>query len=348
MPATDPILPIRTPRLTVRMMTVADAAVMASYRNMPDVAAHQLWDLPYTVADAEGALSDQFADDDLVLGGRYQLAIVLGDDPAGEVVGDVYTAIDERGGFAELGYTLFPRHQGHGYASEATAAVAAALVDRLGIRRLYGELDPVNVASQRVLERVGLEFEALTRLSFWWRGSLVDNLSYAATATSFDQWRNRPRQPPGDVTLAPIDWRTHHTYTALQVHYSQRRFVADNATSLADALYPEHIDGAPVAPWVRGITADGIPVGLVMTAEVTDVHPEPYLWRLMIDRLHQRRGIAGRVIEQLQSRYAGSGVGSMLTSWVDGPGSPRPFYERIGFEPTGQIVDGEVEARWVW
>nr|MBA3400113.1 GNAT family N-acetyltransferase [Acidimicrobiia bacterium] len=31
--------------------------------------------------------------------------------------------------------------------------------------------------------------------------------------------------------------------------------------------------------------------------------------------------------------------------WVDGPGSPRRFYEQLGFVPTGEIVDGEIEAR---
>jgi len=30
---------------------------------------------------------------------------------------------------------------------------------------------------------------------------------------------------------------------------------------------------------------------------------------------------------------------------VDGPGGPRPFYERFGFVPTGALLDGEVVAR---
>jgi hypothetical protein len=31
---------------------------------------------------------------------------------------------------------------------------------------------------------------------------------------------------------------------------------------------------------------------------------------------------------------------------VEGKGSPRPVYERHGFKPTGNIHDGETEARW--
>jgi hypothetical protein len=39
------------------------------------------------------------------------------------------------------------------------------------------------------------------------------------------------------------------------------------------------------------------------------------------------------------------GDSTLLTSWVEGRGSPRPFYLRNGFEPTGKIVDEETEAR---
>jgi hypothetical protein len=36
---------------------------------------------------------------------------------------------------------------------------------------------------------------------------------------------------------------------------------------------------------------------------------------------------------------------TLLTSWVEGKGSPRPFYIRHGFVPTGKILDEETEAR---
>jgi diamine N-acetyltransferase len=36
---------------------------------------------------------------------------------------------------------------------------------------------------------------------------------------------------------------------------------------------------------------------------------------------------------------------TLLTSWEPGRGSPEPFYLSRGFEPTGRIVDGEIEGR---
>ena len=39
------------------------------------------------------------------------------------------------------------------------------------------------------------------------------------------------------------------------------------------------------------------------------------------------------------------GATTLLTSWVPAQGSPEPFYLAFGFEPPGNIVGGETEAR---
>ena len=82
------------------------------------------------------------------------------------MIGDVVTHVDPTGGVAEIGYTLAREHHGHGYASEAAAALAAVLFDEVGVGRVYGELAPENIASQRVLEAIGLRFEAVTKKSY--------------------------------------------------------------------------------------------------------------------------------------------------------------------------------------
>ncbi len=131
----------------------------------------------------------------------------------------------------------------------------------------------------------------------------------------------------------------------LRTHRNQQRFVATMPDSFTDALVPEVVDGAPVVPWMRAVEADGELVGFVMLAEVTDAHPEPYLWRLFIDRRHQRRGIGDRILALVVERLGDEGHRTLLTSWESGPGGPEPFYVARGFVPTGRIVDDETEAR---
>ena len=131
----------------------------------------------------------------------------------------------------------------------------------------------------------------------------------------------------------------------LRTHPNQERFVAPMARSFADAMFPDDVNGAPVIPWMRAIEADGELVGFVMTTEVTEHHPEPYLWRLLIDRRHQRRGIGDRVLTMLVTQLRWAGHRSLLVSWHPGPGGPEPFYLARGFVPTGRLDGDEIEAR---
>ena len=66
--------------------------------------------------------------------------------------------------------------------------------------------------------------------------------------------------------------------------------------------------------------------------------------RLLVDRMHQRRGIGERAVALVVEEARRAGVDRLVTSYVDERGGPEPFYERLGFVRTGAIVDGEVEA----
>lgn len=335
------MLPLHTARLTVRMMRAEHVATYHAYRNDPENARFQLWEMPFPMERAIEHAACQVDHDQVIVGEWSTLAIELD----GQHIGDVVVNLDPTAKVAEIGFTLDRRFHGNGYASEAAAAVAEALFSELGLIRLYGELDPDNVASQRVLEAIGLRFEAITKRSFLWRGEWSDNMSYAATAAEHQAWRDRPRHQPERVELVLITPDDAGQWMRLETHYSQRRFVAPMPNSYCDALFPEVIDGAAVVPWMRGVLADGERAGFVMLADVTEHHPEPYLWRLLIDRLHQRRGIGRRVLDLICDEVQRRGSRSLLTSWEPGAGTPQPFYETYGFVATGQIVDGETEAR---
>jgi diamine N-acetyltransferase len=145
------------------------------------------------------------------------------------------------------------------------------------------------------------------------------------------------------VTLREITPANEAVVRALKVAPGQEDFVAPVETSLEEAAaYPE------ARPWFRAIYAGEEPVGFVMLSyDVPPGYPEQpfryFLWRLLIDAEHQRRGY-GRaamkaVIDHLRAR---PGADELFTSVVHhGPGSPDPFYRGLGFEPTGDWLDGE-------
>lgn len=334
---------IRTERLLLRRVRPDDAEPLAARRSDPEVAEYQNWVAPFPiekaresiaeVVDMEGPINDEW----------WMLTVADLDDTV--VFGDVVIHLTWEGRTAEIGYTVAREAWGKGYAIEAATALVEYLFETVGVTRVEGMLHPDNVASAMVLERVGMRFEGHTRSSFWIAGQDSDDWIYGMTRADWEAWRDRSRARPADVRLVEITRDTQRTVRRLVTHKSQERFVSPVLHSFADAMFPETIDGAPVVPWMRAIEADGEPVGFVMLAVTTEVHKEPYLWRLLVDRMHQRRGIGGAALELVIEQCRRWGDSTLLVSWVPGKGSPEPLYIGRGFVPTGVIVDGEVEAR---
>lgn len=150
---------------------------------------------------------------------------------------------------------------------------------------------------------------------------------------------SEPRPAPdARVELREVTGETVRAVCLLNVAPSQRGFVAPNAVSFAEAMFE------PKA-WFRAVVADDIPVGFVMLSIDPD-KPEVYLWRFMIDQRYQGRGYGWAAIAQVVAHARSvPGATELLVSWVPEDGGPEPFYRGLGFEPTGEIHDGEVVAR---
>jgi RimJ/RimL family protein N-acetyltransferase/ribosomal protein S18 acetylase RimI-like enzyme len=336
--------PIRSKRLLIRPFQPADAAGLAERRNDPDAARYQDWELPYTMNQAEKIVLELAAMDG-PQNDEWWMAVVC-DINTGRVIGDLALHLSQEARTAEVGYTFAKRHWGRGFAVEALEALVDYLFDDLGVTRILGMLHPDNPASAMVLERTGFLFEGHTKSSFWEGDDVSDDWIYGLTRPDREVWRNRPRGQPIEVSLVEVTVENARVISNLATHKTQESMVAPVRSSFTDALFPEVVGGAPLIPWMRGVVADDEMVGFVMAALRSDHHPEPYLWRLLIDRLHQRRGIGGRVLDLVADECRAMGDMALVTSWEEGKGSPRPFYERHGFETTGNILDGETEARW--
>jgi len=336
-------IPIATQRLVLRPVRREDAASVATRRSDPATATYQSWEVPYPLPAAEALIAEV-----MEMGGPesdewYMIAIA--DPGSNEMLGDLALHLTWQGRTAELGYTLDPQARGKGYAAEAVDGLLDYLFDTLGVTRVEADLHPDNISSARVLERTGFRYEGLTRSDYWVGNEVSDSSHYAMLRTDLEAWRSRPRMVPEHVRLVEVGAHNERDVYRLKTHKTQEAFVAPMEASFADALFPEVVDGAPVVPWMRAVDADGVLVGFVMVALATEHHPEPYLWRLLIDRLHQRRGIGRRVLDLLVDQVREWGDDALLTSWTTGPGSPGPFYVAYGFEPTGRMIDGETEGR---
>lgn len=340
--------PIATRRLLLRTPSLADLDALVERRNDPAVAEYQDWLLPFERESGQELLAGAEAMAGPERGDWWMVSVVEREHPSEPPLGDLGLFISEDGRVATIGYTFAVANHGRGYATEAVEALLDYLFDTAGILRVTASLHPDNTASARVLERNGFEFEGHSRASHW-RGDGADAVNsdawyYGLNHDDHLAWKARPQDPPARVELVEITEDNFWPVSKLRTHKSQERFVSPVLVSFADAMFPEHINGAPVLPWMRAIHADGELAGFVMVAWRTEHHPNPYLWRLLIDRRHQRRGVGSTALDLVEEACRQNGDSAIEVSWTEGLGSPAAFYEARGYERTGNLVDGETEA----
>ena len=146
------------------------------------------------------------------------------------------------------------------------------------------------------------------------------------------------------VSLRPISESNREAVEALRVAPGQELFVSSVADSLLEAA--EEPDGRAIY-WA--VYDDETPVGFVMISDEVGApgYIPQYLWKLLIDERYQRRGFGTATLHLIADYFRSRpGVEVMWTSAGQGDGSPITFYERYGFEQTGEIVfDDEVLLR---
>ena len=65
----------------------------------------------------------------------------------------------------DIGYAFLPKFWSKGYAFEAALAMKHYAQDELGLNRLVAVVDPENLSSIRLLEKLGMKYDRMVRLS---------------------------------------------------------------------------------------------------------------------------------------------------------------------------------------
>ena len=169
---------IRTDRLVLRPLRADDLPGLHAI--MSDARAMRYWSWP---AHSDLAQTKRFLDGCL-RGGPDVLEYAV--DLDGAFIGRV--GMWQK---AEIGYILRPDHWGRGLATEAVAALVRTVFHRFpGIDVLRADIDPRNLASDRLLRRLGFVLERVEEKNF-----LYDDAEWCDTAY-FTLSRERVAQHP--------------------------------------------------------------------------------------------------------------------------------------------------------
>ncbi|MFT7474741.1 MAG: RimJ/RimL family protein N-acetyltransferase [Verrucomicrobiales bacterium] len=335
--------PLRTKRLLLRPVRASDTNALFERRNDPAVAEMQDWVTPFVFERAESLIAAVADMDGPGSAGWWMLTIADASDT--QIYGDLALKLENDGRSAEVGYSLAREHWGKGIASEALTGLLDWLFEDQGVTRVAAMLLPENHRSARLLETCGFVFEGHTRNSFWLGGENSDDWIYGLTPEQRTEWINRPRTAPEVVEFVEPSELDFKTMIGIDHHHSQKRFVSPVVKSLALVAVPPIEQGGRVDLWPRAVMADGEPAGFMIMSRITDAHPEPWIWRFLIDRRHQRRGIGKRAVGLAIDQAREWGASTLKLSFIEGVGSPRPLYLSMGFELTGEILDGETVAQ---
>ena len=91
---------------------------------------------------------------------------------------------------AEIGYWLGKAFWGRGLVTEAAAEVVRWAFEEQQFNRIYAAVFPENIASRRVLEKLGFTYEGTLRQHQCKWGVFKDEIRFGILA---DEWRKRQR-----------------------------------------------------------------------------------------------------------------------------------------------------------
>ena len=153
---------LETERLRLRWLTPDDATFMFELVNDPTWIKYIGKRNVETVDAARAYITDKYVAD--YQGHGFGLNLVELKD-SGTPVG--ICGLIKREGLedVDVGFAFLPRYAGLGYATESAAAVLEHGRRVLGIGRIVAITVPYNARSIRVLEKVGLRFEKIIRIS---------------------------------------------------------------------------------------------------------------------------------------------------------------------------------------
>jgi RimJ/RimL family protein N-acetyltransferase len=167
---------LQTERLLLRRVTMDDAADLFEYGSDPEVTRYTTWEPHESIEDSKRYLefmlhrqrTQDVAEWGMVLKAANKLIGTCG-----------FSQWSPYNGRAEVAYAMARPYWGQGLTTEALTAVVEFGFTRMALNRIEARCVPENVASARVMEKVGMQFEGILREHTYAKGHYYDVKMYS-------------------------------------------------------------------------------------------------------------------------------------------------------------------------
>ena len=169
---------IETKRLILREIELSDCYDMFEYAKLPYFGPTAGWQPHRSVGETQTII--KLFRDKKKYGQLGTFAVVLKEE--NKMIGTLELHTYIRGFKAELGYSINPKYQGNGYATEAAIEALRWGFDELKLHRIECSTYVTNIASQRVCEKLKIPFEGIRKNGYQlYDGTIHDVKCYAIT-----------------------------------------------------------------------------------------------------------------------------------------------------------------------
>jgi [ribosomal protein S5]-alanine N-acetyltransferase len=179
--------PLQTDRLTLRPFELSDIPALLPLIGDRRVAATTLR-IPHPYAESDARAFIAAAHDDLASGRELHVCLELREGHA--VCGGAGLRFEPDHRRAELGYWIGVPYWGNGYATEAASALVSYGFETLRLHRIHAGHVAENIASARVLQKIGMRHEGSLPDHILKWGSFLDLEAYGMLAPNTDRAPN--------------------------------------------------------------------------------------------------------------------------------------------------------------
>jgi diamine N-acetyltransferase len=251
----------------------------------------------------------------------------------GQVIGLIEADI-RREAIARMGYFLAEAQQRQGYMTEALRAVLEWVFTETPVHRTEADITPGNLASYRVVEKLGFRFEGILRKNWFFKGQWHDSLEYSLLR---EEWaaliKASVEAPPPFVRFVPVDKDNFRECVKLPTG-EDHRHVAPNVYSIAQAQF---IPGSKSCCIYHGDEMVGYT--LYELSQEEDERLRLWVGRLMIAEGQRGKGYGRAVLQQLIAEARQQGCVEIALSTHPDNFKAIGLYESLGFHATE--MDGD-------
>ncbi len=146
---------IKTERLLLRPLDLSDLDSMHEYASDKENTLY-MYHLPRKIEETADFLSNITKEWEKDVPSFYEFAI----EPDGKLIGQISVYLSDNRDSGDLGWILNKKYWNNGYATEAAMALKDFALNILQVQKLIANCDYRNIASSRVMEKIGLKLES--------------------------------------------------------------------------------------------------------------------------------------------------------------------------------------------